>query len=80
MIGVLGRVSSTVREGGTGEMIFSQEGLRRAVSMRSESGAPIARGTEVVVTEYKGGIAYVRPWDEMSKMDSVLQQERSGNA
>jgi membrane protein implicated in regulation of membrane protease activity len=71
MVGVLGRVSSTIREGGVGEMIFSQEGVRRAACIRSESGQPIARGTEVVVTQYKGGIAYVRPWEEMSEMDSA---------
>ena len=34
MIGVLGNVSSTVREGGTGEMIFSQAGARRAAAIR----------------------------------------------
>lgn len=71
MVGVLGQVSSTVRENGVGEMIFSQEGVRRSASIRSESGKPIPRGTEVVVTQYKGGIAYVRPWEEMSEMDSV---------
>lgn len=71
MIGVLGQVSSPIREGGVGEMIFSQEGIRRAASVRSESGRPIARGAEVVVTQYKGGIAYVRPWEEMSQMDSA---------
>ena len=79
MIGVLGRVSSTVREGGVGEMIFSQEGVRRAAAIRSETGKPIARGTEVVVTQYKGGIAYVRPWEEMSEMDSAPQSERLSN-
>ena len=77
MIGVLGRVSSTVREGGIGEMIFSQEGVRRSASIRSESGKPIPRGTEVVVTQYKGGVAYVRPWEEMSQMDSAsISMER----
>lgn len=76
MVGVLGHVSSTVREGGVGEMIFSQEGVRRAASIRSETGKPIARGTEVVVTQYKGGVAYVRPWDEMSEMDSAPMMER----
>jgi membrane protein implicated in regulation of membrane protease activity len=70
MIGVLGQVSSTIREDGVGEMIFSREGVRRAASARSENGKPISRGTEVVVTQYKSGIAYVRPWDEMSEMDS----------
>jgi membrane protein implicated in regulation of membrane protease activity len=66
MVGVLGRLSSTVRENGTGEMIFSQDGLRRAASARSEDGQPIAKGVEVVVTRYERGVAYVRPWDEIS--------------
>jgi membrane protein implicated in regulation of membrane protease activity len=75
MVGVLGRVSSTIREGCIGEMIFSQEGVRRAANARSETGKPIARGTEVVVTQYEGGIAYVRPWDEISE----LEHEQTGN-
>lgn len=66
MVGVLGRVSSTVREGGTGEMIFSREGVRRAASIRSETGEFIAKGTEVVVTGFERGIAYVRPWEDIS--------------
>jgi membrane protein implicated in regulation of membrane protease activity len=67
MVGVLGRLSSTVRENGTGEMIFSQNGVRRAASARSENGKPIPKGVEVVVTRYDRGIAYVRPWEEISE-------------
>jgi membrane protein implicated in regulation of membrane protease activity len=67
MVGVLGRLSSTVREDGTGEMIFSQDGVRRAASARSEDGRPIAKGVEVVVTRYERGIAYVRTWEEISE-------------
>ena len=70
MIGVLGKVSSTVRPGGTGEMIFSQHGVRRCAGIRSESGVAIPKGIEVVVTRYEKGVAYVRPWDEMSEMKS----------
>jgi membrane protein implicated in regulation of membrane protease activity len=70
MVGVLGKISSTVRERGVGEMIFSQEGVRRSVSVRSETGRVIPRGTEVVVTHYDRGIAYVRPWDEINEMSS----------
>jgi len=69
MIGVLGRVSSGIREGGTGELIFSQEGTRRCCGARSETGVAIGRGIEVVVTKYEKGIAYVRPWEEMAGMD-----------
>ena len=68
MIGVLGRVISTVREGGTGEMIFSREGARRCVAIRSEQNRAIAKDTEVVVMRYEKGIAYVRPWDELSNL------------
>ena len=69
MVGVLGRVSSAVRENGTGEMIFSQNGVRRAASARSEDGRPIAKGVEVVVTRYEHGIAYVRAWEEISEVE-----------
>jgi len=71
MIGVLGHVSSTVHTGGTGEMIFSQAGARRAASIRAESGKAIAKGVEVVVTRYEKGIAYVRPWEEISEVGGV---------
>jgi membrane protein implicated in regulation of membrane protease activity len=66
MIGVLGKVSSTIRPTGTGEMMFSQMGTRRAAPARSESGSEISKGAEVVVTRYERGIAYVRPWEELS--------------
>jgi hypothetical protein len=66
MSGVLGRVSSSIRGGGTGEIVFEQVGTRRSCGARSEDGAPIAKGTEIVVTRYERGIAYVRTWDEIS--------------
>jgi hypothetical protein len=66
MIGVLGRVSSSIRGGGTGEIVFEQVGTRRSCGARSEDGTPIAKGTEIVVTRYERGIAYVRTWDEIS--------------
>lgn len=67
MIGVLGHVSSPVRPGGTGEMIFSQAGARRAAAIRSENGEAIPKGEEVVVTRFEKGVAYVRRWEEMSE-------------
>jgi membrane protein implicated in regulation of membrane protease activity len=64
MIGVLGKLSIAIRPGGTGELIYSQEGTRRVSGARSEDGAEIPRGTEVMVTRYEKGIAYVRPWED----------------
>lgn len=66
MVGVLGRTSISIREGGTGEIIYSQAGTRRTCGARSEDGTAIAKGTEVVVTRYEKGIAYVRLWTEMA--------------
>lgn len=66
MVGVLGTVTSPVREGGTGEMIFSRDGARRAVAVRSDDNRVIAKSTEVVVIRFEKGIAYVRPWGELS--------------
>ena len=66
MVGVLGKLSVRIREGGTGEIIYSQAGTRRVCGARSEDGSAILKGTEVVVTRYENGIAYVRRWSEMS--------------
>ncbi|HEV2171577.1 MAG TPA: hypothetical protein VGR40_11545 [Candidatus Binatus sp.] len=66
MVGVLGRISSGVREGGTGEMIFSRDGTRQTCGARCEDGKALARGTEVVVTRYERGIAYVRRYEELA--------------
>ena len=66
MVGVLGRLCVPIRDGGTGEILYSQAGTRRVCGARSEDGSAIAKGMEVVVTRYDKGIAYVRLWSEMS--------------
>lgn len=66
MVGVLGRISSPIRQGGTGEMIFTRDGGRKLAYVRSETGGAIERDQEVVVTSYTSGIAYVRTWDALT--------------
>jgi len=66
MVGILGRVTCPIREQGTGEIIYTQMGTRRVCGARSEDSTAIAKGTEVVVTRYDKGIAYVRLWSEMT--------------
>jgi membrane protein implicated in regulation of membrane protease activity len=73
MVGVLGRLSMPIREGGTGELIYSQAGTRRVCGARVEDGSAIVKGTEVVVTRYDRGIAFVRPWAEMSGEDAEIE-------
>ncbi len=75
MVGVLGRVSAPIREAGTGELIYSQAGTRRVCGVRSEDGVAIAKGTEVVVTRYEKGIAYVRLWSELADEEHAEQEE-----
>jgi membrane protein implicated in regulation of membrane protease activity len=70
MVGVLGRVTVPIRAGGTGEIVYSQANTRRSAGARSESGDAIERGTEVVVTRYERGLAYVRPWAELAGEES----------
>lgn len=65
VIGVLGRVSAAIRDGGTGEITYSQGGTRRSIGARRDGEGQVDRGCEVVVTRYEKGLAYVRPWDEM---------------
>jgi hypothetical protein len=72
MVGVLGKLSLPIRAGGTGELIYSQEGTRRVAGARSEDGSAIPRGAEVIVTRYEKGIAYVRPWED--PMDAEFKQ------
>jgi membrane protein implicated in regulation of membrane protease activity len=71
MVGVLGKLSVPIRAGGTGELLYSQMGTRRVCGARAEDGSAIAKGTEVVVTRYEKGIAYVRLWSELSGEDEL---------
>jgi hypothetical protein len=66
MTGVLGRTSVPIRQGGTGEIIYSQAGTRKTCGARAEDGTAIAKGSEVIVTRYEKGIALVRLWTEMT--------------
>ena len=78
MVGVLGKLCIPIREGGTGELLYSQMGTRRVCGARSEDGAAIAKGSEVVVTRYEKGIAYVRLWSEMSGEDEAAADASAG--
>jgi membrane protein implicated in regulation of membrane protease activity len=78
MVGVVGRVASPIRQGGTGEILFTREGSRKLACARSDDEKPIERGVEVVVTSYDKGIAYVRAWDAIAdSMPGVTGQESS---
>jgi hypothetical protein len=77
MVGVLGKLCVPIRAGGTGELVYAQVGTRRVCGARSEDGSAMAKGTEVVVTRYDKGIAYVRLWTEMSGEEGEPAEEKS---
>jgi hypothetical protein len=71
MDGVVARVSDEIRAGGgTGEILFTQLQAHRSAAARSEDGAAIARGTEVVVLRYSRGIAYVAPLEGLMNLSA----------
>jgi hypothetical protein len=76
MVGVLGRISGTVHRDGMGEIIFEQQGVRKACAARSDSGDEITLGEEVVVTRYDRGIAWVRRWEELADKAGILPEEK----
>lgn len=79
MVGVLGKVSVSIRTGGTGEIIFAQEGVRKTCAARSEDGSPFAKGEEVLVTRYERGVAYVQRWEDFEKSAVDAPDKKSTN-
>lgn len=63
--GKLARVTSSIRPGGVGEIVYEQSGARMVRAARSSSGTAIPRGTEVVVLRAEGGVGIVAPWAEL---------------
>lgn len=66
VVGAVGTLTLPIREGGTGELVYVQGGSRKTVAARAEDGGAIPKGTEVAVTSFERGVAYVRRWDELA--------------
>ena len=70
MTGVVAKTVMPIRQGdGTGEIVFTHAGTRRVSAARGDRGQGIAKGTEVVVTRYERGIAYVATWNELTELE-----------
>src|SRR5213593_382095 len=68
IVGKIAQVTSSIREGGTGEIVYSMHGTRHVEAARADSGAPIEKGAQVVIVRHEKGIAYVSTWDELSAL------------
>lgn len=68
MEGLVGTISMPIRESGTGEILFEQNGARKSLPARTEDGGALPEGAEIVITRYEDGIAFVKRWEEFTKM------------
>jgi hypothetical protein len=71
MRGIVAHVNSSLRAGGTGEILFSLNGTRRCAAARCEDGQPIPRDAQVLVMRYEQGIAWVRPFHDLDDLDDL---------
>ncbi|HTZ75519.1 MAG TPA: hypothetical protein VMB47_16470 [Candidatus Aquilonibacter sp.] len=71
LVGTIAKVNSTIREGGTGEIVFSQGGVRCCAGARREDGKALEKGREVVIARVDKGIAYVAPWEDWAKLQTI---------
>lgn len=69
--GLVGTVTSSIREHGTREIIYLQNGVRRSAGARSHDGKPLEKGAEVVIERYENGMAYVHRWEEFTKISEL---------
>lgn len=60
MPGVIARVTSSIRAGGVGEIVYEQGGVRQVAAARTGDGEALGRGTEVVVLGLRNGTATVQ--------------------
>ena len=59
--GAPARISSPVRAGGTGEVVYTLDGKQLVAGARSVDRVPLPLGAEVEIVRYERGVAYVRP-------------------
>lgn len=73
--GTIARVTVAIPENGVGEILFSKAGTRRVEAARSLDGGAISDDAEVVIMDYKSGVAGVQPWDAMMAARESRQAE-----
>lgn len=73
-VGLLARVTSSIRADGVGEIVWEQRGARMVTSARAATSEPIGKGTEVLILRVERGMAVVEPFD------GLLEQTASGTS
>jgi hypothetical protein len=70
--GTIAQVTSSIRAGGTGEIVYLLDGNRMVDGARSDDGSAIPTGANVVILRYDGGLAYVRLTDAQLESSEFL--------
>jgi len=63
--GAMGKITSPIRDGGVGEIVYELNGVRQVSAARAPIGIAIPRGAEVIVLRRERGIAFVEPWHKL---------------
>ncbi|WNR44948.1 hypothetical protein [Paenibacillus roseipurpureus] len=62
--GQLGKLTVPIVGDGMGEMVYVLQGTKRSISVRSENGESMAKGTKVVILNMSKGVATVTEFNE----------------
>jgi membrane protein implicated in regulation of membrane protease activity len=76
--GTIGRVTSSIRPDGTGEVVYEQGGVRHAVAARASGNEALPRGTEIVILRVDRGIATVEAFDAFWASDDSRNAAAAG--
>lgn len=74
--GTLARITSPIRAGGTGEIVYVKGDTRQVAGARGVDGGALERGAEVVIMRYERGIAYVQRWDDLMRSEEQHSEEQ----
>ena len=68
----MARVTSSIRAGGTGEVVYEQAGVRQVSAARAADGRAVPRGAEVVILNGERGVVLVEPAEDFFEGDPLL--------
>ena len=69
--GTVARITSTIRRGGTGEIVYTLGGTQQIEGARGLNDEGFEKGTEVVIHHIQAGIAYVERWDKFAEQNAL---------
>jgi membrane protein implicated in regulation of membrane protease activity len=69
--GTVGRITSPIRRGGTGEIVYTLGGSQQIEGARGVNDEEFEKGVEVVIHHVHAGIAYVERWDKFAEQNAL---------